>query len=461
MMSALIVSVSGIRGVVGQGLTPEVAMRFAAAFASQVPEGTILLARDGRASGKMLGHAVNSALLASGRNVLDLNVAATPTVGVMVRQIGAAGAMQITASHNPPAYNGLKLFGPDGRVLPAAEGERVAAAFHENLPKWQTTDGLGNIRVAGDELLEHHLRQIVDLVDVKAIRDSKFSVVLDANHGAGGALGKRLLEHLGCEVVILGAQADGQFEHSPEPTESNVQSVLSRVVENGAHIGFCQDPDADRLAVIDEKGRYIGEEFTLALCVSRILASSPGPVVTNCATSRMVQDIAERHGVPFHRSAVGEANVVDLMLKVKAVIGGEGNGGVIHPRVGWVRDSFVGMALILELMARESKTISQIVQEIPHYSMEKQVLPFPAERLEAAFSQLQGDFSNAMADRQDGLRLDWPDRWLSVRASNTEPIVRLMSEAPTAESASELCAEARQILEQIPSAVTESRGDNP
>ena len=274
-------------------------------------------------------------------------------------------------------------------------------------------------------------------------------MLLDSNHGAGSVLGRRLLDELGCQLTLLGDQPDGQFAHTPEPTAENLASVLAHVAASGAEIGFCQDPDADRLAIVDETGRYIGEEYTLALCVDHVLRSRPGPVVTNCSTSRMTEDLAAQYGVPFYRSAVGEANVVDAINRHGAVIGGEGNGGVIDPRVVLVRDSFVSMALVLDAMAARQEKVSRLADELPRYEIVKTKISLAPERIAAGLAALRKHFADAASDDMDGLRLDWPGRWLLVRASNTEPIVRAIAEAPTAAESQRLCDDAAIVLARI------------
>lgn len=440
-----IISVSGLRGVVGESLTPEVALRYACAFAACAPAGPLVISRDGRATGAMLAGAVRAGLEAVGRNVLDAGVAATPTTGVLVRQAQAAGGLQVSASHNPPEYNGLKLFSAAGRVIPAAEGQRVIERYRGTSPAWVGHAQLGRGRTLDDTLSEHW-RLIAATVDVERIRQAQFVTLLDSNHGAGSILGRHLLEQLGCTVEIVGGQPDGRFEHPPEPLAENLTSVLPLVKRLGAHVGFVQDPDADRLALVDERGRYIGEEYTLALCADHVLAQHPGPVVTNCSTSRMTQDLAAKYGVPFFRSAVGEANVADLMIAEGAVFGGEGNGGAIDPRVGYVRDSFVGMALVLDALARRGGKLSQWVAELPRYDIVKTKINLAPDRVAPGLAALERRFTEARADRLDGLRLDWSDRWLLVRASNTEPIVRAIAEAPTAEAAQTLCRQAAETL---------------
>lgn len=438
-----IISVSGLRGVVGETLTPTVICRYMAAFAAELPPGPIVVGRDGRTTGPALAEIVRGALAAMGRDVIDLNVAATPTVGVMVRKLEAAGGVQISASHNPPPYNGLKLFNGEGRVIPAAAGEKVVANYRADRAAWAPFDRLGFIEFRRS-LNAAHLELVLKTVDLPAIRRRRFQVVLDANHGSGAVLGRTLLLELGCRVTILGEEPSGKFSHPPEPTADNLAGVRSQL--HGADVCFCQDPDADRLALIDETGRYVGEEYTPAICIEQVLRQTPGPIVTNCATSRMSQDLAEKYGAPFYRSAVGEANVVDLMKEKQAVFGGEGNGGPIDPRVGYVRDSFVGMALVLAAMAERKLPLSQLVDALPKYEIRKTSFPLSREVLPAAFEKLQGLFPEATVSTQDGLRLDWPDRWLIVRGSNTEPIVRAIAEAPRGEDATTLCEAARKVM---------------
>ncbi len=441
----LIVSVSGIRGVIGQSLTPAAALAFASALGTHVRGGRVAVSRDGRPSGAMLRHAILAGLTAAGCEVHDLDVAPTPTVGIAVRTLQAAGGVQITASHNPAEWNGLKLFGPDGRVLSAAEGRKIQTLFESGASASVPWDRLGatqDYRKAGDV----HRERVLELVDAAAIRAAEFTAFLDANNGAGGLLGSALLDALHVKTVCHGCNGDGAFLHEPEPTEANLREVGPRVRQSGAHVGFALDPDADRLALLDETGRYVGEELTLALAARFLLGRQRGPVVVNMSTSRVVEDVAARFGCPFYRSAVGEANVADKMLEVGAVFGGEGNGGVIDPRVGLVRDPFIGMGLILNLMAETGRKLSELVAELPVYHIVKDKYTVRRERLPELFAALTKRWPEANADRTDGLRLDWADRWLHVRPSNTEPIVRVIAEAPRAEDAKELCRTAGALL---------------
>jgi len=456
----LIVSVSGLRGIVGGSLTPEVAVRYAVAFAETLPPGPIVIGRDGRASGPVLAEAISAALTRTGREVLDGGIAATPTVGIIVRQEHAAGGVQISASHNPAPYNGLKLFSAEGRVLPAAAGAEVLRRFHATA-SLAGTAGLPAARpgaVRPVDGVPAHIALVAKTVDVEAIRRCRPRVWLDAGHGAGSRVARPLLEHLGCEVVIEGGEPDGRFEHMPEPTAENLAGMLPRISLHHADIGFFQDPDADRLAIATAEGRYIGEEATLALAVEAVLAKTPGSIVVNCSTSGMAAVIAGRHGVPCHVSAVGEANVVDAMLACGAILGGEGNGGVIDPRVVLVRDSFVAMALVLERMCtaggRQAGTgitsVESLARALPQLVMKKTKVDLSPEvrgpALTAAFDRIERAFPQAHSSRLDGLRLDWAGGWLLVRSSNTEPIVRVVAEAAEAAEVDEALQRATAAL---------------
>ena len=428
-----IASVSGLRGVVGDGLDPSIVVEFAAAYAAGCEPGPIVVGHDGRVSAPVFVSAVLAGVTATGRDALLVGAAATPTIGRLVRDQKAAGGVQISASHNPTQYNGLKFFQPGGMVLGADAGRELLARLGRREFGWAPWDALGRVRHLEDPDAAH-LNQVLKIVDVEAIRRRKFSVVLDACHGAGGRMGAALLRTLGCHPVILGGVPDGRYDHPPEPTEAHLRSFAAIVPATGAAVGFAQDPDADRLALVDEHGRYIGEELTLALAILRRLGQVQGALVMNLSTSRVGEELARRLGSAVHRTPVGEIHVVERMRAESAVLGGEGNGGVIDPRVGFVRDSYVAMALVLDLLAATGEPLSRLVAGLPSFAMVKNQFPLmgPAHDgagVDALWDRITTAYPEAKADRRDGLRLDWPDRWVHVRSSNTEPIVRVIAEA--------------------------------
>jgi phosphomannomutase len=444
-MPQRILSISGLRGVIGDGLDPQFLVDFAMAVGTLAEGGRVVLSRDGRSTGEMVRHAVLAGLISTGCQVLDAGIATTPTCGVLVRHHNAAAGLQITASHNPIEWNGLKPFSRDGAVLNAEQGERLLRVLNERtfaLTDWR---GLGTVTTL-DNAAAPHIARVLSLIDVAAIRRRKFKVVLDCNHGAGAVATPALLNELGCDVTVLGGTPDGRFEHVPEPIAANLTGLCDVVQQLGADAGFAQDPDADRLAIVDETGRYIGEELTLALCADFVLASRKGPFVVNGSTSRVTADIAAKHGCPFFRAHVGEANVVTKMKEVGAVFGGEGNGGVIDPQVGFVRDSFASVGYVLNGLAASGRKLSEWANSLPPYTIVKDKLECSRDRVDAACDALRAAFADATAQDGDGLRLDWPDRWVQVRASNTEPILRVIAEAPSSEIAQSLCSRAVQIV---------------
>jgi phosphomannomutase len=443
--NGLIISVSGIRGLIGSSLTPAATLAFAQALGASTLGGKIVLSRDGRPSGLMLRHAVLAGLIAAGCEVQDLGVAPTATVGIAVKSLGAVGGIQITASHNPAPWNGLKLFGADGRILSASKGRDIQHLFEAGQGRLVAHQELGSSQDY-HKALELHRDRVLHSVDVAQIQAAHPHAYLDANGGAGGPLGRMLLAAFGVQTHEQGCFADGNFVHEPEPTAENLQEVCPRVREAGADIGFALDPDADRLALIDEQGRFIGEELTLALAVRFRLAQERGPVVINMSTSRVIEDICNSFSCPCLRSAVGEANVADRMIATGAVIGGEGNGGVIDPRIGYVRDPFIGMGLILNLMAQTGMKLSELVAELPPYFIVKDKYTVPPEQLPALYQALQARWPEAQINTVDGLRLDWKDRWVHVRPSNTEPIVRVIAEARSKELGRRLCQEVGGLL---------------
>jgi phosphomannomutase len=445
MSRVSILSVSGFRGIVGNGFDPLLAVEYCAAYASTCGEGAILVGHDGRTSAPVFVPAILSAVAATGHDALCLGAVATPTIGRLARTSGAAGAIQLTASHNPPEYSGIKCFDPAGIVLSPEAGGRVVSTLSAHEISWVDWTRLGSISDWPDPDRDH-FEALLKTVNLERIQRRRFRVLLDSNHGAGGRLGLALLQAMGCEVLLLGGNPDGRYEHPPEPTLDNLAGLSTRVAVSGVDVAFAQDPDADRLAILDETGRYIGEELTLALAVGHRLTQAQGSVVANLSTSRLIDFVSASYGVKPLRTPVGEYHVASKMRDVGALIGGEGNGGVIDPRVGFVRDSFAGMALILELMATREEPLSHTVNELPRLAMVKSkcVLKGPLTGLE--FERVEHALGADSVDRRDGLRLDWSDRWVQVRPSNTEPIVRVIAEAEE-ESA------AIQLIQQVEAAL--------
>ncbi len=449
----LMVSVSGVRGRVGEALTPEVVARFAAGFGAwALARGTsrrVVVGRDSRVSGPMFHRVVLSALESVGAEVVDVGMAPTPTIQLAVEHHHAAGGLAITASHNPIEWNALKFIGPNGLFLDGDEGAEMRAVVEGGIPR-ATWDRLGSV-TADDGAIERHVDAILALpwLDVEGIRARNFHVALDTCHGAGSLIMPMLLERLGCRVTSINLPPDGRFPRSPEPVAENLGELEALVRESGVEVGFAVDPDVDRLALVSERGRAIGEEFTLALAVRLVLRHRQGPVVTNLSTSRLVDDAAETGGSTVLRAPVGEVNVAVRMRDEAAVIGGEGNGGVILPELHLGRDAPVGAAIILQLLLEEDRPLSAIAADFPSYVIVKDKLDRPSAPLDEVYHALASGFSDAEEDRQDGLRLTWSDAWLHVRPSGTEPIVRVIAEAPSEVRARELIGRARVPLDAL------------
>jgi phosphomannomutase len=437
-----IASVSGLRGVVGDGLDPAIVADFTAAYTSGLAPGPVVVGHDGRVSAPVFLPVILAAINATGRDAWLAGAVATPTLGRLVRDLGAAGGIQLSASHNPPKYNGLKFFQPGGMVLGPIEGLAMLDRLGVRALNWASWENLGKVRTL-ENPDGNHLDLVLGTVDVEQIRRQKFVVALDACHGSGGRLGEALLRALGSEPIVVGAIPDGRYDHPPEPTEANLQRFSKLIPALGAAVGFAQDPDADRLAIVDETGRYIGEELTLALAASHRLNQTQGVLVMNLSTSKATEDIAVKFGCPVIRTPVGEIHVVEGMKAHSAVLGGEGNGGVIEPRVGFVRDSFAAMALVLDLLAKTGQPLSVLVDALPRYVMIKDQYPVGGSNrgVAALFDEIAAAHPEAKADRRDGLRLEWPDRWVHVRSSNTEPIVRVIAEAAVFEESRALADE--------------------
>jgi phosphomannomutase len=442
------VSVSGVRGIVGTDLTPEFVARYAAAFgilARDAGSARVVLARDARTSGPMFADAASSGLRSVGCTVIDCGLIPTPTAQLAVEHHHAGGGIILTASHNPIEWNALKFVGPDGLFLDHETSGRLQALAAGAIPRvpW---DGLGGTETDGDAV-RRHIDRILALpfVDAAAIRSRRFQVALDCVRGAGGAAMPAVLEALGCTVHGIHLETDGRFPRPPEPIPERLGDLGALVTRTGAVVGMAVDPDVDRLALVDETGRPIGEDYTLAFAVETVLRRRTGPVVVNLSTSLVVDDAARDYGASVARAPVGEANVARAMRAAKAVVGGEGNGGVMLPALHLGRDAPLAAALVLDLLASDARSVSARVAARPRYAIVKAKAP-RGNDLAALYRALERRFDDAHADRQDGLRLAWADRWLHVRPSGTEPIVRLIAEAPTAAAAEELVAACRGTL---------------
>jgi phosphomannomutase len=466
MSDTLMISVSGIRGHVGTDLTPELVARYAAALgawslsaqsARHHPQGrhparpTVVLGRDTRTSGPMFARSATAGLMSVGVDVIDLGIVPTPTVQLAVEHHKAGAGLILTASHNPIEWNALKFIGPDGIFLDSESGNAVRA-LAERGPARAGWDNLGVVR-EDPQAIARHLDAILalPLIDVAAVRSRRFTVALDCVRGAGASAIPPLLERLSCRVHGINLEMDGQFPRPPEPIPENLSELGSLVRKTRADIGLAVDPDVDRLALVDETGRPIGEDYTLAFAVRAVLNGhrSQGTVptvVVNLSTSLVVEDAARAGGARLVRTPVGEANVARTIRDEQALIGGEGNGGVMLPALHLGRDAPLGVALILHLLAQTGVTLSRLVAESPRYTIVKAKAPRGSD-LHLLYQRLRQRFSDATADERDGLRLAWRDRWLHVRPSGTEPIVRLIAEAPTPADAEALVAVGRELLD--------------
>jgi phosphomannomutase len=425
-----------MRGIVGENLTASVATDYGCAFGTFLKSNragkkdrlSACLGRDSRPSGQELGSAVAAGLCSVGVDVIDLGLVTTPGVAVCVRELDCAGGVVITASHNPIQYNGIKLLLGNGVAPPPDAAGQIKQYFFDKIFALADSTNYGKV-TSSEQADAAHIAKVLAIVDKEAISAKKFKVVLDSVNGAGGRITKKLLAEFGCEVSAINDEATGLFAHEPEPTAENLKGLCEIVKTEGAEIGFAQDPDADRLAIVDEAGNYIGEEYSLALAAKYIFGKRTGRAATNLSTSRMIDDIAEKAGGQVIRTAVGEAYIAAAMLEHDCIIGGEGNGGVIDLRVGPVRDSLVGIALVLQLMAETGKTISQLVDEIGEYYMSKDKFAAEPNQAQQILDSAKKTFAGAKLDTTDGCRFDFDDGWLHIRASNTEPVMRIIVEA--------------------------------
>ena len=447
---ALIKSISGIRGTIGgkvdDNLTPLDVVKFASAFGTwlQNTQGkkdlTLVIGRDARISGQMVSSLVTATLQGLGIHVIDLGLSTTPTVEVMVPELNADGGIILTASHNPKQWNALKLLNAKGEFINGQDGEEVLRLAANEDFNYAEVDDLGSY-TENDEGFAIHIAKILELptVDVDAIKAKKFKVVLDAVNSTGGLAIPQLLKELGCEVVELYCEPNGQFPHNPEPLKEHLGDICALVKEAKADLGVVVDPDVDRLALIDENGEMFGEEYTLVAVADYLLKNNPGVAISNLSSSRALRDVAHRHNSEYFASAVGEVNVVTLMKEKNAVIGGEGNGGIIYPELHYGRDSLVGVALFLTHLAKENKTVSELRATYPPYFMGKKKIELTPEiNVDELLTKVQKEYQNEEISTVDGVKIDFPTNWVHLRKSNTEPIIRIYTEASTQVEADEL-----------------------
>jgi len=444
MREALKVGISGVRGVVGESLSPQVAASFAQAFGTFVGQGPVVVGRDTRPSGPMIEKAVIAGLQSVGCRPILVDIAPTPTILILTNVLGARGGIAITASHNPSAWNALKFISPKGRFLDSIHAEELFDVYHQQdfvlvseaeIPRVSTQD----------YPLREHFRRILDYVDNAAIRKSRFKVAVDCCNGVGALHTVPFLEDLlGCEVVPLFDAPTGAFERDPEPLPQHLDALREAVAGQACHVGFAQDPDGDRLALVDEKGNALIEDLTLALAAEQVLTyHETGPVAINLPTSKSVEDVVRKHGVDVSRTRIGEINVTEEMLRIGAVVGGENNGGVIVPALHPCRDSYIGMALILERMALTGQPLSGLRAAIPRYHLIKEKIPIGPGQAPGVLRSIRQAYARHRLSFLDGIFVDLEDSWVHIRRSNTEPVMRITTEAPRRDKATRLSREAR------------------
>lgn len=446
----LIKSISGIRGTiggqVGENLTPIDAVKFASAYGTWVKQQRnkedyrVVVGRDARISGDMIQNLVMNTLVGLGIHVIDLGLSTTPTVEVAVPLEHADGGIILTASHNPKQWNALKLLNAKGEFLNAAEGQKILDVADSDAMEFADVDNLGKITV-NDAYIDIHIDEVLKLqyVNAKAIADCKFKVVVDGVNSTGGIAIPLLLERLGVEAVELYCEPNGHFPHNPEPLKEHLTDLSEMVVKEHADFGIVVDPDVDRLAFMDEKGEMFGEEYTLVACADYVLSREKGNTVSNMSSSRALRDVTEMHGGNYQASAVGEVNVVEMMKQNNAIIGGEGNGGIIYPELHYGRDSLVGVALFLSLLAEKKMNVSDLRASYPSYFMSKKKIQLtPSLDVDGILKAMEAKYANEDITTIDGVKIDFAENWVHLRKSNTEPIIRIYTEAKSQDIADNL-----------------------
>ena len=450
MSEKLLFSVAGARGIVGRTIDVDVVTRLTLAYCATLPAGPVVVGRDTRPSGESFMHSVMGAVMASGRDVIDLDIATTPTTELITEKTGAVAGIIVTASHNPVQWNALKFLDGRGIFITKDVSDRLYASYQES--KFELADGRGaGRRSRYTSAADEHIDAILGLgvIDAGKIQRRRFTVVLDCINGAGSVIAPQLLERLGVRVIPLNCQDDGNFYRDPEPTPANLGDLIEAVRKSDADLGFATDPDADRLALVTggSKARAISEEYTLALAVDHVVGQHRGDVVVNLSTSAWVDHVATKHGVRVHRTPVGEAHVVDRMLREKAIIGGEGNGGVIYPELHAGRDAMVGMALILQLLAESGLSLDEAVRGYPPLVITKAKVALGGTFSPGRISSALGEMNPVRIDLEDGVKAMFADGWIHLRVSNTEGVVRVIAEGPSVQRAEALQKDARSALD--------------
>lgn len=441
------IGVSGVRGVVGQSFTPELASRFASAFSTFVKRGRVVVGRDSRPSGEMLKHAVMSGLVAGGSDVVDVGICATPTIQLAVEELGAAGGIAVTASHNPEEWNALKFVSSNGVFLNDAQGAELLRLYKKRLISYAGHRELGHVSRDGNASARHISRILaLDFVDRTRIAERRFRVAIDCCNGAGCDAVKELVKALGCELYEIHSEPTGIFPRGAEPLAENLYALADKVCRDGVDVGFAFDPDADRMSLVDEKGNPLGEERTVCLSSAFVLGKLKGPVCTNVSTTAALEDIARSHGCKFYRSKVGEAHVVEKMKKTLSVVGGEGNGGVILPVLHYARDGILALALTLQFMAESRMKLSELDGSFPRYHMVKKKIDAGGIAAETVKEILLNRFRDGSISYMDGVRISWPGKWLHVRKSRTEPVVRVIVESSSIDDAASFAEEVSTLV---------------
>ncbi|RAP32242.1 phosphoglucosamine mutase [Candidatus Marinamargulisbacteria bacterium SCGC AG-410-N11] len=435
-MSKLIMSMSGVRGIVGESLTPEIVQNIALAFGTYVGKGPIILGGDTRPSYDMIHSTVVGALLSVGIDIIDIGQVPTPTVQQMIKFYKAKGGIVITASHNPIIWNGIKLMSGLGSFLNEEEHRDFMEVYDKQLFNLKSWDNIGSI-TKDTQAITKHVDIILDTIDVDSIKNKKLKVLVDVNNGTGALANPELLSRLGVEFDILNSDPKQPFAHNPEPVKDNLVELQKAMKQGNYDIGFAQDADADRLVIIDEQGRFIGEDYSLAYCIDYLLRFESGKnkkVVVNLSTSRVIEDISSLHNAETIYTKIGESNVTEGLRENQATVGGEGNGGVIYPRVGWGRDSLVGIVVALKHLAESNCPVSEVVSTYPSYIMSREKISVDnRDDINQFLSKIELLFEGNKLDRQDGVKVIFDDSWVHVRPSNTEPIIRIFVEAPNQE----------------------------